>query len=165
MRPASLTERLYLERKQTRARANNLQVAIKETNPSLPKNDMHNVASQNLRKAGNESNCVILPLAQHKTVMIKERRKLVRACALCYYCLQKHFARSCMNKKMCKKCQGAHLLLLYLEVNDQRESHSNKAAQTSMTDREVMSESFMHSSGHINTTRIFKLNFRKSQGV
>ena len=139
-------------------------MAIKETNTSLPKNDAHNVASQNLRKHCNESNCVVHPLAQHKTVdcrqflhkTIKERRELVRAHGLCYYCLQKHFARSCTNNKRCEKCQGAHSQLLHLEVNDQRESHSNKAAQTSMANRKVMSESFTHSSGHINTARTNK---------
>ena len=114
----------YFERKQTKARANNLQVAIKETNRSLPKNDAHNVVSQNLRKACNESNCVVHPLAQHKTIdcrqflnkTIKERRELVKAHDLCYYCLQKHYARSCTNKKRCEKCQGAHSPLLHLEV-------------------------------------------------
>ena len=43
-------------------------MAIKETNPSLPKNDAHNVASQILRKARDESNCDVHPLAQHKTI-------------------------------------------------------------------------------------------------
>ena len=154
----------YFERKQTRARANNLQVAIKETNRSIPKNDAHNVVSQNLRKACNESNCVVHPLVQHKTIdcrqflnkTIKERQELVRAHDLCYYCLQKHYARSCTNKKRCEKCQGAHSPMLHLEVNAQRESHSRKAAHTSMADREVMSESLMHSSGHINTARTNK---------
>ena len=50
-------------------------MAIEETNPSLPKNDAHNVASQNLRKACDESNCVVHPLAQHKTVDCRQIKR------------------------------------------------------------------------------------------
>ena len=55
------------------------------------------------------------------------------------------------TRKGAKKSQGAHSPLL--QFNDQKESHSNKAAQTSMADREVMSESLTHLSGHINTAK------------
>jgi len=79
---------------------------------------------------GVKEECIIHASKGHTTVDCKQflgrnvekRRDLVRNRGLCFYCLRKHLAKFCPDRKPCAKCQGGHSDSLHEERKKEREN-------------------------------------------
>ena len=96
------------------------------------------VAVTGVGKREKKLSCIIHPFAQHKITEcevflekeVNERREFVKVNGLCFYCMQKHFAKYCPNKTPCSQCNGGHSQLLHQnDANRNKPEGDNSSAK------------------------------------
>ena len=96
------------------------------------------VAVTAVGKRKKKTSCIIHPYAQLKITEcevflekeVNERRDFVKVNGLCFYCMQKHFAKYCPNKTPCSQYNGGHSQLLHQnDANRNKPEGDNNSAK------------------------------------